>query len=94
MPESGSSFLTQQLPTAAGMLGAMAVRSAMTKAYAKRKGHEPPLDPGAEGATWGSAIAWTAVLAAGAAVGRLLARYVVAEQVDKRVAGRRELKPA
>lgn len=87
-----SSFMTQQLPTLAGVAGAVAVRSAITKAYARRKGHEPPVDPGAAGATWRSAITWTAILAGGAAVGRLVARYVVAEEVDKRRAGRRRLK--
>ncbi|WP_370326467.1 DUF4235 domain-containing protein [Euzebya sp.] len=91
---SDDGFLKHQLPTMAGMAGAIAVRSAISKAYQAKRGTEPPVDPGAEGATWRQAILWTAVLAAGAGVGRLLARYAVGETVDKRVGGTRELAKA
>ncbi len=80
-----SNLLTQQIPSVAGMIGAMAARSVITKAYKSRRGTEPPVDPGAEAAGWRSAIVWTAVLAAGAGVGRLVGRYVVAEQINKHV---------
>ena len=86
-----SSFVRSSIPTLAGMAGAMGARSAISKAYASKRGTEPPVDPGAKGATWGSAITWTAVMAAGAAIGRLVARYVAGEQVDKHFAGQREL---
>lgn len=89
-----SSFLRTSIPTIAGMAGAMGARSAISKAYASRRGTEPPVDPGAKGASWSSAITWTAIMAAGAAVGRLIARYVAGEQVDKHFAGQRELEKA
>ena len=89
-----SSFLTQQLPTAAGMLGAIAARTAITKAYMSKRGTDPPVDPGAEDSGWRQAITWTAIMAAGAGVGRLMGRYLVAERLDKQVAGRRELQKA
>ena len=89
-----SSFLTQQLPTAAGMLGAIAARSAITKAYMSKRGTEPPVDPGAEGSDWQKAITWTAIMAAGAGIGRLVGRYAVAEKLDKQLPGRRNLEKA
>ncbi|WP_108666652.1 DUF4235 domain-containing protein [Euzebya rosea] len=89
-----SSFLRTSIPTIAGMAGAMGARSAISKAYASRRGTEPPVDPGAKDASWSSAITWTAIMAAGAAVGRLVARYVAGEQVDKHFAGQRELEKA
>ncbi len=91
---SEQSAVKTYLPSVAGMAGAMAVRSAITKAYAARNGTEPPVDPGAEGAGWRQAIGWTALMASGAAVGRLVSRYVVGEQLDKRLGGTRELKDA
>lgn len=87
-------FLRQQLPTIAGVIGAIVVRTAISKAYKDRRGTEPPVDPGAEGATWSQAIMWTAVLAAGAGAGRVLARYAVGEQVDKRLGGQRHVAAA
>jgi hypothetical protein len=89
-----SALLTQQLPAAAGMAGAIAARTAIKRAYMARRGTEPPVDPGAEGSSWSQAIAWTAIMAAGAAVGRLLGRYWVAEKVDAQVPGQRELQAA
>ena len=53
-----------------------------------------PVDPGAPGSSWGRAIAWTAVMSSGAAIGRLVSRYAVGEQLDKRMGGQRELQKA
>lgn len=87
-------FLQQQLPSIAGMAGAIAVRSVIKKTYASRKGTEPPIDPGAEGASLSQAVLWSAVLAAGAASGRLLSRYLMGEQMDKVVGDQRSLQQA
>lgn len=89
-----SDFLTQKIPTITGMLGAIAVRTAMSKAYESRRGTEPPVDPGAEESGWRQAITWTAIMAAGAGVGRLLGRYLVAETLEKQASGQRNLQKA
>lgn len=81
-------FLTNELPSLAGMAGAALIRSSIVNAYESRKGAEPPTDPSRDGVTWREAVVWTAVLAVGAAVGRLVVNYAVGETVNRTVAQR------
>lgn len=76
-------FIRNELPSLAGMAGAMAIRSAIGNAYEARRGHEVPVDPSLDGVRWSDAVVWTVLLAAGAAVGRLVASYAVGEAVNK-----------
>lgn len=87
-------FVKGQIPTVAGLLGAVAVRWAIKKLYMSRRGVEPPVDPGTPESDWRQAILWTMVIAAGAGAGRLVARYVAGEELDKRLGGQRRLKTA
>ncbi len=90
--DTDSGFVKQQIPTVAGLLGAVAARRLIKKFYMSRKGMEPPVDPGTPESDWRQALMWTAVIGVGAGIGRLVARYVVGDQLDKRFGGQRRLK--
>ena len=83
-------FVTNELPGLAGLAGAAAIRQAISAAYEARKGVDPPTDPSLEGVTWREALLWTALLAAGAAIGRLLLHYLAGEAVNRTVGQRQQ----
>lgn len=80
---SAKRFIRDELPLLAGFAGAAAVRSLISNAYEARRGDEPPTDPSQEGVDWGPAVTWTVVLAAGAAIGRLVATYAAGRATAK-----------
>ncbi|MEE8602068.1 DUF4235 domain-containing protein [Euzebya tangerina] len=80
-----SNVVRDHLPTLAGVASAVVVKRVISERYMATHGTEPPVDPGAPGSNWSQAILWTAILAAGGAIGRLLGRYLMAEQIGKRV---------
>ncbi|MGI9016053.1 MAG: DUF4235 domain-containing protein [Euzebya sp.] len=86
-----TTFMTQQLPRLAGIVGAIGVRAAISRAYRSRHSSSPPVDPSTAGVGWAQAIKWTAAMAVGAAVGRLVATYAAGQQVHDRDHGQRRL---
>lgn len=92
--DTDSGFVKQQIPTVAGLLGAVAVRRLIKKFYMSRRGMEPPVDPGAPESDWRQAVMWTGVIAIGAGTGRLVARYLAGNQMEKRFGSQSRLKKA
>ncbi len=80
---SARRFVRDELPLLAGFAGAAVVRSLISNAYEARQGQDPPTDPSQDEVDWGSAVTWTIVLAAGAALGRLVATYAAGRATEK-----------
>lgn len=76
-------FADDELPLLAGFAGAALVRTVIKEAYESRTGHAPPEDPNDDDTTWADAITWTLALAAGAAFGRLVAKWGAGQAVAK-----------
>lgn len=86
---SATRFARDEMPSLAGMAGAALLRQVVSEAYEKRRGGPPPTDPSLDGVRWRDAVVWTVVMAAGAAVGRLVMQYAVGEAVN-RATGQRQ----
>lgn len=86
-------FLRDEAPLLAGFAGSAIVRSVMSNAYESKRGTEPPTDPSLEDVRWREAVIWTAALAAGGAIGRLVARFAAGELANKQLQQRTLDKP-
>ena len=68
------------------LLAARAVSAATSKAWAKRKATEPPVNPRQADVPWFQAILWAAAVGAAIGVARLLAKTAVEKTWEKRTA--------
>lgn len=64
--------------TGAGVLAGLAVRRALTSAWTRTTGDDPPGNPAAPSQGWTTALAWAAATGAGIGMARLVAARLAA----------------
>jgi len=80
MPDKGSDFGSKAATTLAGAAAAFVARKAISFAWTKATGKEPPGKAEDPDVAIGEALAWTVVLGIGVAVARVLAVRLVNRQ--------------
>jgi len=86
MPDKGSDFGSKAATTLAGAAAAFVARKAISFAWTKATGKEPPGKAEDPDVAIGEALAWTVVLGIGVAVARVLAVRLVNRQSAGRLA--------
>lgn len=86
MPDKGGDYGSKAVSTLAGAAAAFVARKAMTFAWTKATGKEPPGKAEDPDVALGEALAWTVVVGIGVAVARVLAVRFAVRQSGKRLA--------
>ena len=85
MPDKGGDYGSKAVSTLAGAAAAFVARKAMTLAWTKATGKEPPGKAEDPDVALGEALAWTVVVGIGVAVARVLAVRFAVRQSAKRL---------
>ncbi|HUZ57142.1 MAG TPA: DUF4235 domain-containing protein [Streptosporangiaceae bacterium] len=86
MPAKGGDYGSKAVTALAGAAAAFVARKAISFAWTKATGREPPGKAEDPEVAIGEALAWTVVLGIGVAVARLLAVRLAARQSAKHLA--------
>ena len=86
MPDKGGDYGSKAVSTVAGAAAAFVARKAMTFAWTKATGKEPPGKAEDPDVALGEALAWTVVVGIGVAIARVLAVRFAVRQSGKRLA--------
>ena len=90
MPDKGGDKGSKAIITLAGVAAAFVTRKAMTLAWKKAIGHEPPGKAEDPEVALGEALAWTIMVGVGVAVAKLLAVRFAVRQSSKHLTGASE----
>jgi Protein of unknown function (DUF4235) len=86
MPDKGGDYGSKAVSALAGAAAAFVTRKAMTFAWTKATGKEPPGKAEDPDVALGEALAWTVVVGIGVAVARVLAVRFAVRQSGKQLA--------
>jgi low affinity Fe/Cu permease len=86
MPDKGGNFGSKAVSAVVGAAAAFVARKAITFAWTKATGKEPPGKAEDPDVAIGEALAWTIVIGIGVAVARLLAVRLASRQPSRHLA--------
>ncbi|HYS31548.1 MAG TPA: DUF4235 domain-containing protein [Streptosporangiaceae bacterium] len=87
MPAKGGDYGSKAVTALVGMAAAFVARKAISFAWTKIVGREPPGKAEDPEVAIGEALAWTVVLGIGVAVARVLAVRLASRQSDRHLTG-------